>query len=286
MQTSPSARRARKLIASVRERKGLVLALTGAGISAESGVPTFRGEDGYWRVGSRNYQPQELATARAFSEMPAEIWAWYLFRRSTCRAAQPNRAHLALASLQQTLGDGFLLITQNVDGLHLRAGSTRRRTYEIHGNIDFVRCSAGCPGLKELPSQIPLVWDKERRLTTEERNWLRCSKCDSWLRPHVLWFDESYDEQLFRYQSSLRAAASARLLLVVGTTGATNLPLQVAAIAADNDTALLVINPEPNPFSRLAVSTGHGVYLESTACGNTDGSVPSVVDRITEELAT
>jgi NAD-dependent deacetylase len=113
--------------------------LTGAGISAESGIPTFRGEEGYWTIGSKVYQPQEMATWSNFSQMPLEVWRWYLYRRAICHHAEPNPAHLALADLEKNFGDGFTLVTQNVDGLHLRAGNSFARTYQIHGNIDYMR---------------------------------------------------------------------------------------------------------------------------------------------------
>ena len=117
-----------------------VVFLTGAGISAESHIPTFRGEEGYWTVGSKHYHPTELATRQAFSELPMDVWAWYLFRRTVCRRAEPNPGHLLLARLEKHLGERFLLVTQNVDGLHLRAGNSLEKTYQVHGNIDFMRC--------------------------------------------------------------------------------------------------------------------------------------------------
>src|SRR2546426_10737611 len=109
-----------ELVAACR-RPGHVIALTGAGVSAESGIPTFRGRDGYWTVGSRDYHPQELATHAAFARMPWDVWAWYLYRRGVCRAAAPNPAHHALVRL--AAHPRFALVTQNVDGLHRRAGS-------------------------------------------------------------------------------------------------------------------------------------------------------------------
>ena len=110
-----------------------IVILTGAGISAESGIPTFRGPEGFWRVGSRNYHPQEMATARAFSSMPDEVWRWYLHRRDVCRAAAPNAAHQALVQLDERLGERFRLVTQNVDDLHERAGS--KRLLHMHGEL-------------------------------------------------------------------------------------------------------------------------------------------------------
>src|SRR5438552_13760341 len=107
------------IVAACREaltKPGRVVVLTGAGVSAESGIPTFRGKDGYWTVGAREYHPQELATHAAFERMPWEVWAWYLYRRGVCRGARPNAAHDALVRLDAHLGARFALVTQNVDG--------------------------------------------------------------------------------------------------------------------------------------------------------------------------
>lgn len=251
---------------TLEQADGLVLWLTGAGISAESGIPTFRGKEGYWKVGSRNYHPQEMATWSAFQQMPDEVWAWYLYRRSVCRAAEPNAAHRALAKLEDAAADRFLLVTQNVDGLHLRAGNSLDRTYQIHGNIDYMRCSEEClPAPVPMPDAIDTEWHKGRALTETEREALVCPSCGARARPHVLWFDETYDEPNFRFQSSLRAAHDASIVIVVGTTGATNLPMQVGMTAAQQGTPLLVINPEPNPFSQMAKETGQGAFLQGTA---------------------
>lgn len=223
-----------------RTRGGNVVWLTGAGISAESGIPTFRGEGGYWRVGSRNYRAQELATFAAFQQMPAEVWSWYLWRRSVCQRAQPNAAHEALAILQAHLGDRCTLLTQNVDGLHLRAGSPLGRTYQVHGNIDFMRAVGGGP-----PVLVPLdtEWERDRQITPSELARLVHEGRPT--RPHVLWFDETYDEENFRFESALRAAASADLLIVVGSQGTTNLPLQVATLCARRGVASIVVDPFP-----------------------------------------
>ena len=185
----------------IRNTEGKVVILTGAGISAESGIPTFRGEDGYWQVGSENYRPQDMATYAAFSRMPDEVWTWYLYRRAVCNQTKPNPAHMAAVELEQSLGDRFVLITQNVDGLHLRAGSSMGRTYQIHGNVDFMRCSKECTEtLYPMPQG---VGPKERgdTLDDNERQLLRCPECGQRSRPHVLWFDETYDETFFRFES-------------------------------------------------------------------------------------
>jgi NAD-dependent deacetylase len=270
-----------RLLGHAATLTGRVVLLTGAGISAESGIPTFRGPEGYWQVGSRNYHPQELATHDAFVRMPDEVWAWYLYRRSVCRAAQPNAAHLAVAELEAALGDGFVLITQNVDGLHLRAGNSAHRTYQIHGNIELMRCSRECsPALLPLPAGIDQSWPKGRAVGDGERALLRCPRCQSRTRPHVLWFDECYDEERFRFQSSIAAATAARLLVVVGTAGQTNLPMQVGALVARRGAPMLVVNPEPSPFTELAAANPQGLYLEGAA-----GSlVPPVCRQIAARL--
>ena len=250
----------------IARSQGLVLWLTGAGISAESGIPTFRGTEGYWRVGSRNYHPQEMATWSAFQRMPEEVWAWYLYRRGVCRGAEPNAAHRAIADLEERLEEECLLVTQNVDGLHLRAGSTLSRTYQIHGNIDFMRCVRECLQAPiPVPSSVPTHWEKDRKLGEPERRALRCPSCAGPARPHVLWFDETYDEPNFRFRSSLRAATEAELLIVVGTTGMTTLPMHIGEIVADRGTPMLVVNPEANPFSGLIRESGRGAFIEGTA---------------------
>jgi NAD-dependent deacetylase len=257
---------------------GPIVFLTGAGISAESGIPTFRGSEGFWRVGSRNYQPTEMATALAFSAMPEEVWRWYLYRRGICRAAAPNLAHLALVRLEEQLGDRFLLVTQNVDGLHLRAGNSEARTYQIHGNIDFCRCRSGCTPAGPLPEALARDWaddgEKTRPLSDAERAALRCA-CGDWLRPHVLWFDESYDEPLYRYLSALRAAEQAAALVVVGTSGATTLPTRMCEIVAARGAPFIVVDPEPTVFSELAEGSARGLFLRGTA----SAVVPSLIFR-------
>jgi NAD-dependent deacetylase len=251
--------------------EGSILALTGAGISAESGVPTFRGEEGYWRIGSRNYFPEELATREAFTRMPDEIWGWYLYRRSVCRAASPNAGHLALAELERGLvergeGDRFLLITQNVDGLHLRAGNTPARTYQIHGNLDYMRpLEDADTSIFAIPREIGEVWAKGRAIGPEQRALLKCPHDGSLARPHVLWFDESYDEERFRFRSTLAAVEQAGLVIVVGTSGATNLPSMIVHRTAERRVPLLVINRDPSPFSSFAERVPNGCFVQGPA---------------------
>ncbi len=241
--------------------------LTGAGISAESGIPTFRGAEGYWSVGAREYHPQELATHYAFTQMPEEVWAWYLYRRAVCRAAPPNAGHLALVEAERLLGDQFLLVTQNVDGLHLRAGNSPERTYEVHGNIDYYRCAESCSNERYALGDGFLPFARGQKLSPEQQALLRCPRCQAWGRPHVLWFDECYNEEDYRYDSSRAAAARAVALISVGTSGATNLPVQMGFIAAQRGAFLVDVNPEQNPFSQLAQQQGGRWLRESASTG-------------------
>lgn len=232
---------------------GRICVLTGAGISAESGIPTFRGPEGYWQVGSKNYHPQELATKHAFGEHPREVWRWYLYRRTICRRADPNRGHRALVQLEEQLGDRLVLVTQNVDGLHARAGSSD--PYEIHGNIDRYRCATQCTqATYALPDDLPEL-DKDTPLDDAVYDSLRCPDCGGPVRPHVLWFDEYYEEALFRSASAFTQASNADLLIVVGTSGSTSLPMQIGMHCAQAGVPIIDINPNDNPFGQLAEST-------------------------------
>ncbi len=245
-------------------RAGSIVVLTGAGISAESGIPTFRGPEGYWTVGSREYRPEEMATFRMYRSHPSAVWQWYLFRRTICQKAQPNAAHHALVDLEKKLENRFLLITQNVDGLHIRAGNSLKRIYQIHGNINYMRCGAACTDkIYMIPDSIK-EREKNEPLCERDHDALRCPVCGNSARPHVLWFDEYYDEQRYRVNSSIKAAANADVLLSVGTSGATNLPIQIVSIAAQRGALLIDVNPNSNPFSEIAESSG-GSFLKGKA---------------------
>ncbi len=119
--------------------------LSGAGISAESNIPTFRGPEGFWTIGSKEYHPQEMATYRMFKLKPWEVWKWYLYRLDICRKAEPNPGHTTISEMEKYFGNRFTLITQNVDNLHLRAGNSLNRTYQIHGNIFFPVANKNVP---------------------------------------------------------------------------------------------------------------------------------------------
>jgi len=242
-----------------------ITVLTGAGISAESGIPTFRGPEGYWNIGSKVYMPQEMATHAMFQMRPAEVWSWYLHRLGVCLQARPNAGHLALAEMEHGLGDRFILITQNIDNLHIVAGNSLTRTYQIHGNINYTRCSDGCT-----PELLPLHealrrQRKDRSLSAAELQLLHCPGCNAWLRPHVLWFDEFYDEVHFRYDSSITRAGETDLLVIVGTSGATTLPNIVASTVLNSGKTIIDINIDENTFSTLARKSNNGGFIQGSS---------------------
>jgi NAD-dependent deacetylase len=240
-------------------RPGVVIALTGAGVSAESGIPTFRGKDGYWTVGAREYHPQELATRSAFEAMPWDVWAWYLYRRGVCRAAEPNAGHRALVEWDAALGERFAIVTQNVDGLHRRAGSPDARLHEIHGDIDLMRCSDECTHDRyAIPASIPAI-ARGDGVPDDVRAQLACPRCGALARPHVLWFDESYDEARYRLDTVRGLAARAALVVIAGTSAQTNLPWQVVTIAARRGAAIVDINVEANPFGEIAAESAGAI---------------------------
>lgn len=206
-----------------------VAVLTGAGISAESGVPTFRGTEGLWK----SYRPEELATPEAFGRDPAMVWEWYDWRRGKVASCAPNAGHRALATMETKVG-GFTLITQNVDGLHRLAGSTD--PVELHGDIWFTRC-AGC-GKVEENRQVPL--DPLPPV---------CA-CGAMVRPHIVWFGESLDPaDLGRAQE---AAEEAEVFLVVGTSSVVWPAAGLAEVASMSGATVIEINVEETPLTPMA----------------------------------
>lgn len=257
---------------------GRITVLTGAGISAESGIPTFRGPEGYWTIGSKEYHPQDMATYRMFRQKPEEVWKWYLYRIGVCRKAQPNAGHLALVAMETLFKDRFTLITQNVDNLHIRAGSSLQNTFQIHGNIFFMRCVDEC-SLTIYPIPEGLNGKaKGQELTDIERRLLVCPDCGKGVRPHVLWFDEIYNEHFYRYQSSLNVAAETKLLIVVGTSGATNLPNQIAWEVQNNGGIIVDINLAENPFAYLALKSRRGFCIQEPSCD----ALPRILEAISK----
>ena len=243
--------------------------LTGAGISSESGIPTFRGPEGYWTVGSKVYHPMELATQASFTSTPWEVWRWYLYRHAVCSEAQPNDGHHAITALAELLTENpSPLMTQNVDGLHRRAGFPTKDIYEIHGYIGEMRCSERCswkrfplPELNLSPTSVRALKDDELEAL------LKCPDCGARARPHVLWFDEYYEEALFRSESALNALDQTDILITVGTSAATNLPVQTVQRAIQRGATIIDINPGPeSPFGEVAERRG-GAWWKAPAAG-------------------
>ena len=205
-----------------------ITVLTGAGISADSGVPTFRGADGFWR----QYRAEDLATPDAFARDPKLVWEWYNWRRELLAMKQPNAAHLGIVELERR-SPTFWLITQNVDGLHRDAGS--RNLSEIHGNIWKVRCT-GCHAVDE-NRDVPISILPS------------CLQCGALLRPHIVWFGESLlAEDLQQCSTVLR---NCDLLLVIGTSGVVYPAAGFAAVAKDVGAFVAEINLDPTPQSSL-----------------------------------
>ncbi len=260
-----------------RDKPRRVVVVTGAGISAESDIPTFRGAQGYWTVGAKEYHPEQLAKLEAFEDMPREVWHWYLYRKGICNAAEPNAAHRALAELEAALGDDFCLITQNVDGLHLRAGNSLARTLQVHGNTDYMRPIEGDSTPIPIPADIP---PQAKDDPISDAHWARLHTSDGRpTRPHVLWFDECYNESLYRADSALEAAQSCDLLIVIGTSGAAAIPYHAAAAALQNGALFIDINLEENPFQEKArerEAVGRGLWLR----GSSSLWMPKIVARL------
>ena len=208
------------------QRARAVVVLTGAGVSADSGVPTFRGQDGLWR----NFRAEDLATPEAFSRDPRTVWEWYDWRRGLLATKYPNPAHYALAELEGRY-EGFALITQNVDGLHALAGS--KALVELHGNIWKVRCTS-C-GQIRLNRDVPIALLP------------LCPECTGLLRPHIVWFGESLNpDDLAQSQDAL---LSCDLLLIVGTSGLVYPAASFASVARAAGAFVVEVNLDPTPHT-------------------------------------
>lgn len=240
-----------------KDRKLTVL--TGAGLSADSGIPTFRDADGYWTAGSVNYTPEEMGTYKMFSQQPLEIWKWCMYRHTTCAPALPNRGHFAVTELEQIFKERFRLITQNVDGLHKKANTSPENTYCIHGTFELSRCGSECSD--ELYPFPNFTYHRGEEFTEGQIQKLKCPKCGNYLRPHALWFDEYYNEKHFKLDSSLRTSKETGLLLIVGTSGATTLPRKIVENVLARQGMIIDINTKENYFSQLAESKKNGYVL-------------------------
>lgn len=234
-----------------------IAVLTGAGMSAESGIPTFRGaRDSLWQ----RFDPMQLATAEAFRADPALVWAWYAWRMGRVRAASPNAGHRALAALAARRS--VAVVTQNVDDLHERAGSPD--IVHLHGELFAHRCFDCARPAPDLPLPDP----ETPRLRLEPP---RCASCGGRIRPGVVWFGEALPEAA--WSRALAAVEHADLLLVVGTSGlvhpAAGLPWQAKRRGA----FVAEINPEATPISSFA-----DAVWRSTAAAALPALVAAIVD--------
>jgi NAD-dependent deacetylase len=223
-----------------------VTVLTGAGISAESGVPTFRGDGGLWR----NFQATELATPEAFARNPELVWEFYNYRRDLVGKVTFNPAHRALAEMEDRV-PGFTLITQNIDGLHARAGS--RNILELHGNLWKVRCLE-CGEIRE---------DHSPNLGTRPV----CTVCRGPLRPHVVWFGESLDPHIL--EQALHASRDCQVMLVIGTSAVVQPAASMALQAKAEGVMVVEINLERTPQSD---------FMNYTLLGKAGEIVPKLVE--------
>ena len=234
---------------SVLARAGQIVAFTGAGISAESGVPTFRGADGIWK----KMRPEELASMNGFLANPALVWEWYQHRRTIIHTVRPNAGHEALVAMEALFGR-VTVVTQNIDNLHRRAGSSS--VIELHGNIERNYC-LGC-GEQYGGETVPLA----DRIPT-------CPRCGGLIRPDVVWFGEMLPEDA--WEEAVRACGSADLLISVGTSGVVYPAASLPVAAKHAGAFLLEVNPEPTSLTPLADE-----YL----CGPAGSILPLLVDQI------
>ena len=231
--------RARQLVVDARR----IVVLTGAGISAESGVPTFRGAEGMWR----SRRPEDLATPAAFARDPRTVWEWYSWRRGLVADCAPNQGHLVLARL--ALGNSpTTIVTQNVDGLHTRAAHQAAGAadpspalpVEVHGAIHRDRCS-------ECGARTPGAYPVD---TSSHGSLPRCAECDGLLRPDIVWFGEALDPEVLSH--AFQVAQDADLCLVVGTSALVQPVASVPLVTLQGGGMLIEVNLEPTPLSAEA----------------------------------
>lgn len=221
---------AAKLIA----RSRFLIAFTGAGISAESGIPTFRGQGGLWE----NYRVEEVATPEAFMKNPRVVWEFYKMRMKKMKDAKPNKAHIVLAELEK-MGILKAVITQNIDDLHREAGN--KRVIELHGNIYRVKCTS-CSHRENVKGRLDEF--------LEERELPRCPECGSLLRPDVVWFGEALPGDALNEAFNL--ARRADLCLVIGTSAQVFPAAYIPMIVKDEGGRIIEINPDNTGITHLA----------------------------------
>ena len=257
----------------IKEKKNKFTFLTGAGISSDSGIPTYRGSDGIWVKGTKFHKPEEFGTFKYFIKNPEEVWQYTLFRKQMLENAKPNESHKILAEIENELKERFQLITQNVDNLHRRAGN--ENIFEVHGNYREVKCSAACREIRPMPKELK---GKEltEEMSQEEIDAVKCPNCGAWMRANVLWFDEFYDEKTNKVESSLRVAKNTGVLFIIGTSGATNLPMQIAKTTIQFGGYVVEINIEDNAFSEYLSTKKNKLVLR----GKSIDFLPEIKDLI------
>ena len=237
-------------------RSARLAVFTGAGVSKESGIPTFRDpETGLWA----KYDPMELATPEAYVEHPAFVWSWYEHRFGVAAAADPNPGHVAIAELERLLPK-VVVITQNIDGLHQRAGSTH--VIELHGTMHSFRCVDG--------RHRGFGWDD---FADQEEKPPRCPECGEYLRPEVVWFGEGLPPEALSAAQQLSAACD--VMLIVGTSGVVYPAAAMPMIAGEAGATVIDVNPQRDALSRMC-----DVFLE----GPGGEVLPRLVAAVREHL--
>ncbi len=240
-------------LVDILNRTSRVAVLTGAGISAESGIPTFRGEEGLWK----NFRAEQLATPQAFAQNPDLVWEWYDWRRGIIGSKDINDGHRVL-SKWESIFPTYTVITQNIDGFHAKAGSTN--IVELHGNIWKMRCSE--EGTVTENYETPL---KERPP--------RCLSCGAMLRPHVVWFGESLEPEII--QQAFALSSSCDVIFVVGTSAVVQPAASLPIAAADAGAKIVEINPDPTPLT---------VYADFSFRGNSGETLPLIDKELSQAL--
>ena len=235
-------------VASILKSARAVVAFTGAGVSQESGVPTFRdAQTGLWE----QYNPEDLATPDAFHRNPKLVWSWYIHRLNLVALAQPNPGHVALANLPERV-EQVHVITQNVDDLHERAGSAN--VIHLHGRLDRFRCSQDCSGARS-----PIL------LAAEDVNADRvptCPNCGAYVRPDVVWFGERLESASLDCASELTSTCD--VMLVIGTSGVVQPASLLPERARENGAKVFIVNPmstEQLPVADLHLQAASGEVL-------------------------
>ena len=230
---------------SLVERAQRIVVLTGAGISAESGVPTFRGEGGLWK----SYRAEDLATPEAFARDPRLVWEWYGWRRDLVSRCVPNAAHVALARAADQRA--MTIATQNVDGLHTAARTAERALVELHGSLFRIRCTT-------------CTWraaDRSAVDATSHDTLPQCTACGALARPDIVWFGEALEPA--HIDRSFSEAAEADVCLVIGTSGVVQPSASLASITRQAGGAVIEVNPVETPITSIATVSIRGTAVDA-----------------------